>query len=56
MRGWLDTALLGGMVVVFLVTALAALLQPGDFTRLAIGVNHLLLGLALGLSLGSMGG
>ena len=27
------------------------LLQPGDFTRLAIGVNDLLLGLALGISI-----
>ena len=31
---WLDTALLGGMAGVFLVNALVALLQPGDFTGL----------------------
>ena len=68
---WLDAALLGGMAGVFLVNALVALLQPGDFIGLversalgravpamtgtwmavAIGVNDLLLGLALGLSL-----
>ena len=68
---WLDAALLGGMAGVFLVNALVALLQPGDFTGLVarsamgravpamsgtwmavtIGLNDLLLGLALGISI-----